>query len=180
MFLEGSPPMVRSSVKKKNPQKTFTLRGSKFLSGLPHKLGELVRIKPKDVNMDVLTYGKLFSTVDNLIIERCTQKRVEGEKKSFAIGKDVCQQFGIYLDEKSHTRRKKMHRKHDKGHEKKRYTSVNLSPIQSKLEKLEKLARKQGFNMAAIHVSLQRELRRGRRGNGELLGLAAKGRRLPA
>lgn len=57
----------------------------KFLAGLPHGLGDLVRSRLKEANLDFMTYGELFAAIDQMLIERCTQKKVENaERKAFS------------------------------------------------------------------------------------------------
>ncbi|GFS28758.1 hypothetical protein Acr_00g0003710 [Actinidia rufa] len=66
----------------------------KFLAGLPNGLGDLVRSRLKEDDLDLMTFGELFAAVDQLLIERCTQKKVENaEKKALSFGKNICWQF---------------------------------------------------------------------------------------
>lgn len=68
-------------------------------AGLPHGLGDLVRSRLKEANLDFMTYGELFAAIDQMLIERCTQKKVENAERKellfLEIGKGICHQFRI-------------------------------------------------------------------------------------
>ncbi|GFS28285.1 hypothetical protein Acr_00g0000970 [Actinidia rufa] len=96
----------------------------KFLAGLPNGLGDLVRSRLKEDDLDLMTFGELFAAVDQLLIERCTQKKVENaEKKALSFGKNICWQFGIepekeWKPSKSYRRSKYRRKQYKEQHEK--------------------------------------------------------------
>ena len=91
---------------------------------MPNGLGDLVRSRLKEDDLDLMTFGELFAAVDQLLIERCTQKKVgNAEKKALSFGKHICWQFGIepekeWKPSKSYRRSKYRRKRYKEQHEK--------------------------------------------------------------
>ncbi|KAF9623420.1 hypothetical protein IFM89_003004 [Coptis chinensis] len=73
----------------------------KFIAGLPNGLGDLVRSRLKEDDLDLMTFGELFVAVDQLLIERCTQKkRKHSSRRPSKGGKErrcyKCNKIGHY------------------------------------------------------------------------------------